>query len=257
MNVGPAVGPAPDAVAAIERDYDLVELSVGEGEVPVDEVDADRLRAHLDASDLDLVVHLPFRQPLATTVEGIDRAAHDYLADLLAWAGDVGATKAVAHVDGRRHGLDRRTMTRERIVPAVERVAAAGREHGVEVCFENVGNVGGTPLALVGDVLDRTDASLCLDVGHAVEEHGTDRAVQFVAEHADSLSHLHVHDVRRRGDSHIPVGSGEVDYASVGAALSRADFDGTVTVEVFTDDAALIADSAERVLRAVGLHRTF
>ncbi|PSQ41621.1 sugar phosphate isomerase/epimerase [Halobacteriales archaeon SW_12_71_31] len=257
MDVGTSVGPMPDAVAAIERDYDHVELSVGEGEVPVDEVDDDRLRASLDARDLDLVVHLPFRQPLATTVERVDRAAHDYLADLLAWAGDVGATKAVAHVAGRRHGLDRRTMTRERVVPAVERVAAAGREHGVEVCFENVGNVGGTPLSLVGDVLDRTDASLCLDVGHAVAEHDTDRTVRFVEDHADALSHLHVHDVRYRGDSHIPIGSGEVDYDAVGTALAEVDFDGTVTVEVFTDDGALLADSAERFVRAAGLDRTF
>jgi len=257
MNVGTSVGPAPDSVAAIEREYDLVELSVGEGEIPVDEIDDERLRSRLDARGLDLVVHLPFRQPLATTVERIDRATHDYLEDLLAWAGDVGARKAVAHVSGRRHGVDRRTMTRERIVPAVERVAAAGREHGVEVCFENVGNVGGTPLSLVGDVLDHTDASLCLDVGHAVAEHDTDRTVRFLKANAEGLSHLHVHDVRRRGDSHIPIGSGEVDYAAVGAALSRVGFDGTVTVEVFTDDAALIADSASRFARAVGLDRTF
>ncbi len=256
MKIGPSVGPFPEAVAQIERDYDLVELSVGEGEVPVEEVDDDRLRSQLDDAGLDLVVHLPFRQPLATTVERVDRATSEYLADLLAWAGEVGARKAVVHADGRRHGLDRETFARQRLVPAVERVVAAGREHGVEVCVENVGNVGGAPLALVGEVARAADAALCLDVGHAVEEHDTERAVRFLERNADQVSHLHVHDVRRRGDSHIPVGSGQVNYAAVGDALSRMEFDGTVTVEVFTDDDALLADSANRVLAATGEERT-
>lgn len=257
MKIGPSVGPFPDTVDEIERDYDLVELSVGEGEVPVEEIDDDRLRATLAERDLDLVVHLPFRQPLATTVERFDQANRAYLEEILAWAGDVGASKAVVHVTGRARRTEPETLTRERVIPAVEAVAAAGGEHGVEVVFENVGNVGGTRLSLLDEVLRATDAALCLDVGHAFEEHDTDRAVRFLESHADRLSHLHVHDARRRGDTHIPIGSGEIDYAAVGDALQDAGFDGTVTVEVFTDDAALIADSAERFARAVGLERSF
>jgi sugar phosphate isomerase/epimerase len=257
MKIGPSVGPAPDAVSGIEREYDLVELSVGEGEVPVDDVDDDRLRAATEERGLDLVVHLPFRQPLATTVDRLDRANREYLDDLLAWAGSVGATKAVVHVTGRGRRTDPETLTHERVVPAVNAVAAAGADHGVECVFENVGNVGGTRLSLVETVLQETDASCCLDVGHAFEEHDTDRTVAFVEAHADQLSHLHVHDARRRGDTHIPIGSGQVDYDAVGDALGRVGFDGTVTVEVFTDDDALIADSARRFARCVGVERSF
>lgn len=257
MKIGPSVGPFPDTVDEIERDYDLVEISVGEGEVPVEAIDDDRLRTALAERDLDLVVHLPFRQPLATTVERFDRANREYLGDLLGWAGGVGATKAVVHVTGRARRTDPETLTHERVVPAVSAVAAAGAEHGVECVFENVGNVGGTRLSLVDEVLRETGASLCLDVGHAFMEHDTERTVSFLEAHAERLSHLHVHDARNRGDTHIPIGSGEIDYDAVGDALTRAGFDGTATVEVFTDDAELIADSAERFARCVGVERSF
>jgi sugar phosphate isomerase/epimerase len=73
---------------------------------------------------------------------------------------------------------------------------------------------------------------------------------RFLRRHADRVSHLHCHDVRRRGDTHVPVGAGEVDYDLVSAELDG--FDGTVALEVFTDDDALLRDSAERVAGYLG-----
>jgi hypothetical protein len=46
------------------------------------------------------------------------------------------------------------------------------------------------------------------------------------------------------------VGAGEVDYDLVESEL--ADFDGTVALEVFTDDETLLLDSAERVAERLG-----
>ena len=80
---------------------------------------------------------------------------------------------------------------------------------------------------------------------------GGDKAIKrFLRSHGDRVSHLHCHDVRRRGDTHLPVGAGEVDYGSMAGALDG--FDGTVALEVFTDDDALLVDSAERVADRLG-----
>jgi sugar phosphate isomerase/epimerase len=46
------------------------------------------------------------------------------------------------------------------------------------------------------------------------------------------------------------VGAGEVDYGVVASEL--AGFDGTVALEVFTDDETLLRDSAERVADRLG-----
>lgn len=245
MDVGASVGPYLEDIPDLPDRFEFAEISIGEGEVTPDEVDHEALRADLAAADLDLVVHLPFRQPLATTVERIDEANLAYLDELLGECATLGARKAVVHVTVRAPGqVDTADVVGARLLPAMERVAAAGEDRGVEVCFENVGNVGGVALDAVGGLTAQADLPLCFDVGHAYMEHGNAAIGEFLAVHGDRVSHLHVHDARDRGDTHIPVGSGEVDYGVVADAIPG--FDGTVTVEVFTDDPDHLALSAEK-----------
>ena len=81
---------------------------------------------------------------------------------------------------------------------------------------------------------------------------GNNKAIKrFLRRHGDRISHLHCHDARRRGDTHLPVGAGDVAYDLIASELDG--FDGTVAVEVFTDDDALLVDSAERVADRLGV----
>jgi sugar phosphate isomerase/epimerase len=251
LTIGASVGPQVDRVGSLPDRFEFVEVAVGEGEVPVADLNLPALRDRLDRAGLGLAVHLPFRQPLATTVDRLDDANEAYLRELLGVCGRLDATVAVVHLDTRQRRHSKRAVARERLPERMCALAAAGADHGVEVVFENVGNVGGTPLSVVGDLAVETDASLCLDVGHAVSEAGDEAVVDFLDRYGDRVRHLHVHDVRGRGDSHIPVGSGEVDYGAVGSALRAVGFDGSVTVEVFTDDPGYLDLSAERFLDAV------
>ena len=162
---------------------------------------------------------------------------------MLDWAGEVGARKAVLHATMRDpHDTDQRPVFADQL----SAIAAAGDDAGVEVVVENVGHQArGLPLSVLGDLARETDTAVCFDVGHAYVEDGDDGIERFLDNHADLVSHLHAHDVRRRGDTHLPIGAGEVDYDLVADSLPA--FDGTAAVEVFTDDVALLRDSAERV----------
>ena len=101
-----------------------------------------------------------------------------------------------------------------------------------------------------GELARETDTPICFDVGHAYME-GDNKAIKrFLRRYGDRISHLHCHDVRRRGDTHLPVGAGEVDYDLVESELGG--FDGTVALEVFTDDETLLLDSAERIAERFG-----
>jgi len=246
MEIGLTVGDDLDRLAAAPNRFDFCELGIGEPTLVPGEIDPDRLDGAL--AGRDLLVHLPYGQRLATYVPEVNDAIVDYQRRLLNAAGDLGAEKAVLHATS----ADRDDVAfREVAADQLRRIATAGREAGVEVVVENVGHQhAGLQLSVLGDIARQTETAICFDLGHAYMEGGNKAIKRFLRSHSDRISHLHCHDVRRRGDTHIPVGAGEVDYGIVQAEL--AGFDGTVAMEVFTDDETLLVDSAERVADRLG-----
>jgi sugar phosphate isomerase/epimerase len=243
MQIGVTVGDSVDRLEATAAGFDSVEFGLAEAADVPESVDDDRIRAALDRMDLALDVHLPFSQVVSTPVPEINDAIVAYQRRLLDWAGALGCRKAVLHATVRDpHDADQRPT----IAAQLSRIVDAGADCGVEVVVENVGHQPrGLQLSVLGDLAAEADAPVCFDVGHAYMEDGNDGVERFLREYGDLVSHLHVHDVRGRGDTHMPLGAGEVDYGLVAEYLG--DFDGTVAVEVFTDDVALLRDSAARV----------
>jgi len=239
MEFGVTVGTATDRIEAAGA-FDFVEVGVPEAgpqENPAD------LEAALAGAGVDLCVHLPFEQVVSTPVPEINDAIVSHQSRLLSWAGAAGARKAVLH-GSVRDPYD--TDQRDAVAAQLGAVAETGRDAGVEVVVENVGHQqNGLQLSVLGDIAEDLDLPVCFDVGHAYMEDGNDGVERFLQRHAGRVSHLHVHDARRRGDTHIPVGAGEIDYSPLAEHLGG--FDGTVAVEVFTDDAELLEDTAARV----------
>lgn len=248
MDVGLTVGDSLDRLEATAPGFDFVELSIGEGTASSEvaeravDIDEDRLRESLRETDAGLCVHLPYKQEVATSVPEINEAIVGYQERLLSWAGSAGADKAVLHGTVRNpHDVDLRPTFADQL----ERIVAAGDDAGVEVVVENVGHQKlGLPLTVLGDIARDTDTSVCFDVGHAYMEDGDDGVERFAKRYGDLVSHLHVHDARSRGDTHLPIGAGEIDYGIVAEHFDG--FDGTVAVEVFTDDVPLLRDTADR-----------
>ncbi|WP_290816355.1 sugar phosphate isomerase/epimerase [Halovivax sp.] len=248
--IGVTVGDSLDRLEATIDGFDFVEFAIGEGAEP-DEVDDERLASILAEAGADLCVHLPFKQDVATHVPEINAGIRDYLGRLLEWAGGVGAEKAVLHGTARNpHDTDLRPIFADQLAA----VDAAAADAGVELVVENVGHQArGFPLSVLGDLARETGTAVCFDVGHAYMEDGDDGVDRFCSGYGDLVSHLHVHDVRSRGDTHLPIGAGEVDYGVVSEHFGG--FDGTVAVEVFTDDVDMLRDSARRAGTALDAER--
>jgi len=248
MDVGVTVGDSIERIERTGEPFDFVEVGVGEAQPLPTDAAAPELREALAATDCDLCVHLPFAQVVATPVPQLNDAIVSYLDDLLAWAGSLDARKAVLHATAR-NPYD--TDLRPTIGDQLERIAAVGEEYGVEIVVENVGHQKqGVQLSVLADLAREADVPVCFDVGHAYMEDGDDGIERFLKRNGELVSHLHVHDARTRGDTHLPVGAGEIDYGIVAEHLS--DFEGTVAVEVFTDDRPLLCDTAERVASVLG-----
>jgi len=187
------------------------------------------------------------KRVVATPVPEINDAIVDYLSRLLEWAGTADAEKAVLHGTARNpHDTDLRPVFADQL----EAIGTVAADADVELVVENVGHQKrGLPLTVLGDLTRETETAVCFDVGHAYMEDGDDGVDRFCSQYGDLVSHLHVHDARSRGDTHLPIGAGEIDYSVVTDHL--AGFDGTVAVEVFTDDIMLLRDTARRARTAL------
>ena len=245
MELGVTVGASFERIDRLGPRYDFIELGIDEGGVPAAEVSPTVVREHVTAADCDLCIHLPFKQDLVTPVPEINDAIIEFLTRLLEWASAADASKAVLHGTARDpHDRALREIAREQL----QTIADRGREHGVEIVLENVGHQPrGFQLSVLADLAEQTETAVCFDIGHAYMEEGQDGIKRFLKIAGDRISHLHIHDARSRGDTHLPVGAGEIDYTPLAERLPE--FHGTVALEIFTDDRPLLADSADRIIR--------
>jgi len=242
MEIGLTVGDSIDRLETTIEGFDLAELSIPEGVDPA-VFDRQRLENALAEANADLCVHLPYKQVVATPVAEINEAIVAYLTRLLEWAGSVGAQKAVLHGTVRD---PHDTALRPVFAAQLDAISRAGADAGVTVVVENVGHQKrGLPLSVLGELARETETAVCFDVGHAYMEDGDDGIDRFLSAYGDLVSHVHVHDARSRGDTHIPIGAGEISYDTVADHLGG--FGGTVAIEVFTDDRQLLLDTAERI----------
>lgn len=241
-SIGLTVGDSLDRLSTTATDIDFAELSIGD-DTAVGPSDIDRIESGFETAGVARSVHLPFEQVVATGVPELDEAIVAYQSRLLEFAGEFGAETAVLHGTVR---LTQDTDLRPIFVDQLEAIDAVAESEGIELVVENVGHQArGLPLSVLGELAAEAGTAICFDVGHAYMEDGVDGIDRLLSDHADRVSHLHVHDVRGRGDTHLPIGAGEVPFDTVTDHL-RA-FDGSIALEVFTDDTPLLADSLSRI----------
>lgn len=245
MKLGTTLGPNLSLVDEIPRSFDFVEPALNARDCRVADFDATAFRETLDGAGLDCTIHLPHFPHVATTVPEIDAALRQYHDRALAKAELLDAEVGVIHAAAKEH--DHRYW--EAFVEQATWLAAVCRDHGLTLAIENVGHVDrGFSLNDVAELARTAGASICFDVGHAYREGGQRVIEAFLSEHGDLVCHLHVHDARERGDDHIPIGTGTIDFGPVmGWAAGR---DVTVAVELLVDDVDFQRESVRR-LRAL------
>jgi sugar phosphate isomerase/epimerase len=231
-----------------EHGFDYVEILMdGDDRREQLEPVAGEIRAAAGDAGLDLAVHLPFPMAIGTPHEHAREGALREQEACLELAGDIGAEKAVLHPEsGAWRAAWSHEQVRPRVDDAVQRLTAYGADRGVEVCAENLFDKPYTIHEMDG-LLERTDASMTLDTGHARVE-GADESdvAAFLETWGDRVSHVHLNDTRRPRDEHLPFGAGDIDFRTELSALD-ADWSGTLSLEVFTPNYDFLAVSKERL----------
>lgn len=232
-----------------EYGFDFVELTMNDYGAEQLTSDADAIRELAAEHGLDLLVHLPHGSDddmVGSSDESVREESVAKMEASIRAAGAVGAEKAVIHVDTNDalHLLESGDI--DELVGTVADLDAFARDHGVELCVENMLGRRPTPRDLA-PFAERAGVALTVDTGHARSVGYDDGDIaSFVGAHAGSVSHFHLNDTRGTADEHLPFGAGAVDFERIFAALPGG-WSGTLTLEITTPEYGYIEFSLEQL----------
>lgn len=206
------------------QDVELVIFEVDDSGTDLpDEATSAELRAIASHHGMTYTVHLPLDLRLAGRTPALTKAAR-----VIEKTAGLSPLGFVVHLDGENPtGSDSLEQWLENSLKSLD-VLSSEVDAAFRICVENLETY---PPEFVDAVLESTQVSCCVDVGHLWKQ-GLD-PLQFLEAWLPRTRIVHLHGVARRDHKSLTVVAPE-DLDAVVDILSRR-FDGVVTLEVFNE----------------------
>ena len=241
-----------DELAALGFDYLELTLDAPEAhylKVHEQQSSIDRL---LRRHDLGLVCHMPTFVYTADLTASLRRTSLNEVLHSLETAAQLGAQKIVLH-PSILSGLG--PLVKETAVAyaleSLDTLLQKARELAQCICLENMFPRLGymvEPAEFAPLFETYPELKLTLDIGHAfIGARTPARILDFIHQFPDRLHHIHISDNRGKRDDHLPVGQGNIPYGEVMCALLTQGYNGTMTLEIFSEKREDLATSRKRI----------
>lgn len=251
VQIGLMNDPTHDPLAEIAwaggNGFDFIDLTLEHPKAGADVVDAAAIRDALDAAGIGVVGHTAWYLPFASPVPRLRAAAVEEVVSTLPLFAIAGASLVNVHPSPgvRLIGVE---QTLAWNVEAFARLAEVAAAHGLRLMVENLPDAYESLDAMRALLAADARLGFHLDLGHA-QVRGN-RTAGYLEAFANRLAHVHLSDNTGRADDHLPLGAGRLDWKRLVRTLKRTGYDGTITLEVFSDDRDYLLAS-QRKLRAV------
>jgi sugar phosphate isomerase/epimerase len=193
----------------------------------------EEVRTLVEETGLGVVGHTAWYLPVASPFPELRAAARGAFFEAFDAFVVIGATRVTMHPDPVMRSYPRDEAIAGN-VDAVAELAAAAAARGLTLVVENMGRSFRTAAELRPLLDAHPDVRFHLDVGHA--HLGGDTTRELVDAFGDRLAHLHVSDNFGVDDLHLPLGAGSIAWPEVVEALRGVGYDGTVTLEVHSEE---------------------
>lgn len=251
------------ATLAHEAGFDALELNLDEGGelgLATTAADARILRTTVERAGLRIGGlstalywrYSPTSEDAATRARAREIAARQL--DLAAELG-AGAILVVPGVVGRAAGepVVRYDVAYERAAEFLVALAPVAERAGVDLAIENVWNkflLSPLEMCRLVDGVGSPRIGVYFDIGNILN---IGYPEQWLAILGDRVRRVHLKDFRREPPGFVEIGSGDVNWSAVGAALRDGGYEGTLTAEVSPTPAerADLARYAARIARDV------
>ncbi len=234
-----------------EHGFHYVDLTVEAPQADPDTLPVSEVARLLGDLGLGVVVHAAPYLPIDNPSPLVRRAALDEMYRTLDIAARLGASLMTVHFIGWPEYLTE-AQGYELYRQLCESLCKRGTAQGVRVALENSPR-NRHQLKYFREIFARVpDLGLLLDVGHANVNVAKHMTREYLFALADRLVHVHLSDNDGTDDEHLPFVAprrGAVDWPRVIGDLRTFGYDGTITLEVFSEDRAYLLRCREQLLQ--------
>jgi sugar phosphate isomerase/epimerase len=247
MQIGLMNNPRADPVAEIDfiasHGFDFIDLTLEYPAAHIDVISGQDVLKALDESGLSVIGHTAYYLPFASPINAIREAAINDVLRTLDFFKEAGAKIVTLHPDSGIGAMEN-SATISLNALSFKIISDEATKYDIAIVIENVPGVFSSVEALKSILGSVPGLGFHFDVGHAFV--GRNRFSHLLSAFKDKIEHVHLSDNRLREDDHLPLGSGKIDWNEVTKAIKKTGYDGTFTLEVFSDDRRYVLGSMDK-----------
>lgn len=237
MKIGAMNPPTADPVSEIywlkENGFDFIDFTYEPFSFPYK---LDDLKKALKKTGLGIVGHTNPTLPLIYPLPTIRRAAFSELKKSFEILSELGAQKINIHPFTLSPHMTEKYKIDENYL-LLEKANNYCKSLGVTLMVENFLFPYDQPKLFKNLLKNVPGLKMHLDIGHCNIHNNVVRLTrEFFDELGQNIIHIHIHDNRGKKDDHMPIGCGEIDWQRIFSLLKKAEYDNTITLEVFCAD---------------------
>jgi sugar phosphate isomerase/epimerase len=238
-----------------EMGFDYVELTMDPPEATPQKILAQKrsIQEFLHRYGLGIMGHLPTFVWTSDLYESLRKASLRETLDALEAGAELGMEKVVLH-PGYITGLAKFLIDKAKGygMESIEIILNKATGLGITLCIENMfpqAHFLSKPHEFYEVFKSFPDLRLTLDIGHANLGEGKNKSSEFIHQHGYRIGHVHANDNFGKEDNHLPIGTGIIDFEKILRELREAQYNETITLEVFSKDKDYLKLSKEKIKR--------
>ncbi len=234
----PSLEVAEEVKIAGELGFDFLDLTLEPPKARVVDIDVKKISSLLKSYNLQIIGHTSFYLQWASSSLNIYQGALSELEDNFRLLQKLGTDKVALHP----HWFQPNSKPEEilqRNIDALKTIVKLGKNHSLKIMIENIPHGFMSYPETLKHLLDNVDNTyFLLDLTHCAEvawRQGItpkEELVKFLKLFGKKIIHLHLSDIRK-GDDHLPLGVGNLDWVALLNQLQEYGYRGTLTLEVF------------------------
>ncbi len=247
MKIGVMTNPTKDILKEIEfigkNDFDFVEIGMEWPEGKAENLlkKKNEILRLLKKYNLFAIAHTAWWMNFSSPYELVRKAWVEEAKKEINAAKELGIKLINFHTHSREISSfykDYKFLILENFVRSIKELINYAEKYDIKIMIENT--------MQKGEIVEFEDfkyivnkipkVKVNFDVGHAFIHGGMKTIKKYIKTFGNKIEHVHIHDNYGKGDDHLPLGVGILDWKKIIKELKKIGYDKTITLEIYVPD---------------------